>query len=241
MASTKGSGSFSIGPQGRVILGLGFSGFALLATVLCVLLVLHPSPPFPPPTPESDSPKPPPPPTFTPTPTQGPKATQTPTPSPTPITVGWRELGYLTTIEYVGKVVVEEKGKTTFWGTDWVVLEVTGKVQMGVDMTQIRDSDVVVEGTSIEVVLPRPTVISVELVPGQTHAYVDNTKILFSEFSDLQIQAIEKAQTQLRDWYGNDETWITLAEEMTRRRLDEFLHQLGFRDIEVVFRQPTRL
>ena len=243
MVSNDATDTPSMSPEVRMRLSIAVSVLVLLAVGLCALLILRPSPPFPTPTPSTP---PPPPPTFTatvppaPTGTRGPAATYTPTPSPTPIPIPtWRKLGHLTTFEYVGNVVVEEKGSSTIWGADYVLLEVWGKVQAGVDMTQIKDSDVVVDGTSVELVLPPVTVNSVEPVYDQIHAYIDRQKILSSEFSDVQIRALEKAQAQLRAQILGNESWIALVEEVTRLRLEIFLRQLGFEDVKIVFKKSS--
>lgn len=247
MSLDSGNRPSTTSPETRLLLGAVAALLVLLVVGLSVLFIKRPSPPFPPPSASPDEPTHTPPPTFTVTPTPsstaapGPTATYTPTPTPTPIVVSWRELGYLTVVEFTAKTIVEEKGEWSIWGTDWVLLEVAGKVQIGVDMAQIRDSDVAVDGTSVEIILPRPTVTSIELIFDQTHAYVDKQKVLFSDFSDLERQALDKAQTQLRNWIVGEESWMSLAEEMARRRLEGFLRQLGFESIEIVFREPTRL
>ena len=245
MAPNNGSSTAEINTALRPRLSYAVAVLVLLVAGACALLILQPSPPFPPATPQVDGPTHTPPATFTPLPspgaTRGPPATHTPTPSPTPIVVSWRELGSLTVIEFTARAVADEKGERSIWGTDWVVLEVVGQVQMGVDMTRIRDSDVVVDGTSVEVVLPRPVVTSVELLLDQTRAYINRQRVLFSEFSELQIKALEEGQAKLRNRFTSDESWIALAEEMARRRLTQFLRQLGFEEIEIVFRETSRL
>lgn len=245
MSSNNTNRVSTISSEKRMLLSLTIAVVILLAAGLGALLIIRPSPPFPSPTLAPDDPTPAPPPTFTPlassTPKMppGPTPTYTPTTTPTPIPVGWNKLGYLTAIEIVGKTIVEEKGKKSIWGTDWVLLEVVGKVQVSVDMTQIRDQDVVVDGVSVEVILPAPNVTSVELLPNQTQAYIDQTKVFFSEFSDLQLQALEKGRTDLRSWIMNNESWMSLAKELTKRRLEAFLRQLGFEDIKIVFRETA--
>ena len=170
MESNRVNRELAISPTTRMLASIAISVFVLIAVMICALLVFRPHPPFPPTVPLTDLPTHTPPPTFTPIPSATAKATWTPVPSPTPIVIHWRELGYLTVVEYTAKTVVEEKGEKTIWGTDWVLLEVVGKVQAGVDMMQIRDQDVVINGTSVEIVLPAPTVTSVELLFDQTHA-----------------------------------------------------------------------
>lgn len=231
----------SLNPEMRLIISAGIVVLVLVLASAIALLVLRPSPPFRPPTPAS-LPSPTLPPTFTPRPTatQPPTLTPTPTatvtPSPTPIVVAWRRLGYLTAVEYTAKTVTEIKGEPTFWGTDWVLVEVAGRVQFGVDMNQIRDEDVTVNGQAVNVILPRPKVTSVELLLDETYVYRAGKKLLFSEIEQVTVRALEQAQEDLRTWSGEQESLIELAQEMAQRRLEAFLRQLGFEQITITFR-----
>ncbi len=98
----------------------------------------------------------------TPSPTRTPTATPTPTMTPTPTPLPplyWEELGYLSSIEYTTSTVVEKErsrpGLGALLGTDHILLTAVGRIQMGIDLGQIDDSDVEIDGTAISVTLPR--------------------------------------------------------------------------------------
>lgn len=225
--------------------GIGVSLGVLCAIAMLALFLIKPSPPWPPPT-SIASPTPPP--TFTPlappspTATRGPTATPTLTPSPTPIPLPtWTAVAHLTTFEYSDSVIIEERGKATIWGTDYLLLEVVGKVRVGVDMTQIEDEDVIVDGTRVQLVLPPVSVASVELFPDQTRVYVEKEGPFSSNLNDLQLQALQRAKTELEKQIMGSQSWVSLIEDLTRLQLERFLLQLGFEEVQVVFRVPGRL
>jgi hypothetical protein len=171
-------------------------------------------------------------------PTVGPPAAllaPTATPLPPPV---WRELSYLTTVEYTTASVVEVNRKTAVpWlgemTTNRLLLRAVGAVQMGVDLSKVRD--VTIEGTAIRLVAPRPVVTSVELLPEESQIY-DHQQVLFlSQSAGLESEAMEKARQQLRQEIGGNESMNKLAQEFARLQLAEFLRKAGFTAVEITF------
>ncbi len=184
------------------------------------------------------------PPTFTPTssptpkstplPTATPTATPTlaPTATPTPIIVGWQELGYLTTAEFIGVTVTEFTRERSFAPDEKIILKAVGKIQTGIDMSQIEDSDVEVNGTSVKIVLPRAKVISIDLLRGETQI-ID--KGLFPG-EGLETAALDQARTDLEQWAVGQGNLLDLSEKLGKIQLESFLRQLGFREIIITFK-----
>ena len=152
-------------------------------------------------------------------------------------------MGDLAVVEYTGKTVAELEGKSWLGlGVEQFLLEVTGTVKVSVDMKQIQDSDVVVDGTSVTVVLPQPVVEEgVDIPADQRRVWVNKKWILFSDLpEDYQLEALDKAEQQLRDWIASDENWMDIARMLAQRRFTVFLRQLGFEDIKIAFRESPR-
>ncbi len=177
-------------------------------------------------------------PTFTPSPTLTPSPTNTPTPTPLP-PLYWEELGYLASVEYTASTVVEKErakpGLGALLGTDHILLTAVGRIQMGVDLGQIDESDVEIDRASIKVLLPRAIVISVELLPDESHIYESDKSWLFSEYEGLEIEAMEQARQQLLDQAHNNQGMAELAETLARLQLTEFLRGVGYEEIEILF------
>lgn len=179
-------------------------------------------------------------PTTTPTHTPSPTPTPTHTPTPTPMPpLAWQELGYLTSLEYTMSTMVEKErtrsGIGAVLGTDRILLMAIGRILVGIDLDQIDESDVVVSGTSIEITLPRATVISVELLPDESVIYETDKSWLFSEYEGLEVEAMEEARSQLLDQANNNQSMLELAETMARLQLTEFLRTLGYEQIVIDF------
>lgn len=166
-------------------------------------------------------------PTFTPTSTP----TPAPTPTPTPIVVGWRELGYLTTAEFTGVAVVEFTRERI--GPDEIILlKAVGKIQTGIDMSQIEDSDVKVNGAAVEIVLPRAQVTSIDILPVETEIF--NRGWFPGE--GLETAALDKARTELEQWAIGQGNLLDLSEKLGKLQLDNFLRQLGFKEVTITFK-----
>ncbi len=176
--------------------------------------------------------------TPTPRPTRTPSPTRTPTPTPLP-PLYWEELGYLTSMEYTTSTMVEmartRSGIGAVLGSDRILLLAVGRIQMGVDLTLIDDSDVDVDRTSIRVVLPGVMVISVELLPDESTLYESDRSWLFSEYEGLEVAAMEQARQQLLEQAEYNQGMIELAETLARLQLTEFLRSLGYQEVEILF------
>ncbi|MBE7554165.1 MAG: DUF4230 domain-containing protein [Anaerolineales bacterium] len=170
--------------------------------------------------------------TPTPTTTLTPTPTPAPTATPTPIVVGWRELGYLTTAEFTAVTVTEFTRERRFAPDEKIILKAVGKIQTGIDMSQIEDSDVEVSGTSVKIVLPRAKVTSIDLLRGETQI-ID--KGLFPG-EGLETAALDKARTDLEQWAVGQGNLLDLSEKLGKIQLESFLRQLGFREIIITFK-----
>lgn len=180
-------------------------------------------------------------PTLTPSPTQTPTPTHTPsptaTPIPTPIVVAWEELGYLTTVEVTTSTIVEISRERF---PDFplipldthILLMAVGLIEAGINMNEVQT---IQDGTSIQVLLPQAEITSVELLPGQTRIF----DVGFFPPEGLEVEALEQAHIQLREWASNRESSgiLELSEKLGKAQLESFLRDLGFEEIEITF-QP---
>ena len=170
-----------------------------------------------------------------------PMPTLAPTPLPPPV---WKELNYLTSVEFTASSVVASQRTTdlTLPGeivlmndliTDRLLLKAVGKVQMGINLGAV--SNVQIVGDKISLVVPRPEVVSVELLPDQSQIY-DSIQVWFlSQYEGLETEALEQARTQLRSEVADNASMTKLAAEMARLQLTEFLRKTGFQTVEITF------
>ena len=179
--------------------------------------------------------------TFTPLPTYTPIPSPTPTPSPTPLPViDWKQSGTLNVLDWITTIVIERERKkegvrSIIPGRDRVVLVVTGKLKGGVDLTRVQPQNVQINGTSIRIVVPRPTITTVELLPGESSVYDADRTWVFSEYAGLELEAMEEARVKLAGPNPTNTRMLETAEAVARLQLTNFLRDLGFQKVEVVF------
>lgn len=177
-------------------------------------------------------------PTDTPTPTP----TLTPTPTPTPIVVitKVKSLGRLETAQYVMQTIVDlEREPSNLWqqvfGTDKLVLVAAGEVVAGFDLTQVRASDIVVQGSSVSLKLPPPEILYSRVDNENTYVYQRETGFLVSPDLNLETEARRRAEQALMDWAMEHQV-LSRAEEFGTLYLESFLRSLGFTEVQVEVR-----
>jgi hypothetical protein len=172
-------------------------------------------------------------PSVTATPTSTPTLVPSPTPTftPTPIVINWRELGELDTLE-VSTVTVFEETNPRWWIVPdaKILVRVTGLANFGIDITLAQIEQVTTsEGTAVRIVLPHATVTGVELIDAQVYdeQWFPNPA--------LGIDATQKALTDIENWAAEQANLLEIAERLGAAELENFLRQLGFEEIEIVF------
>lgn len=177
-----------------------------------------------------------PPPTFTPfarSQEQLPRPTPTALPPPT-----WSELGSLASVRFnVSTIVTEERQQLL--GTDRVLLMVVGDVLMGIDLSQIAQEDVQIEGRKISIALPPASIIGVELQLEKSQIYDSSSALIWSDYTGLEKTAIGRAQRQIYDHAATDPNMIQTTELLAKLQLSEFLKKAGFKDVDITYKEQT--
>lgn len=136
-------------------------------------------------------------------------ATNMPQPTPTiivrpPAVLQVRAITDLATAQTLMSTVVEaEKARVGNIVYERLVLIACGKVKAGIDLSQIRDDDVTVEGDVVTVRLPKAQLLDAYLIddstqPCTTKVYDRTNLILLPETQELEGQAREQALTAIR-------------------------------------------
>jgi hypothetical protein len=159
--------------------------------------------------------------------------------TPVPIPV-WESLNELTVVSFTLPSLQEAIGSDTnvvksVFGTDRVMIRAVGRVRLGIDMSEIKDSDIVRNGDSIRIKLPRVRVFMPELLPEKTEIISSQQRWLFSEYPGLELQAMAKAKADMYTHAQENSDFRSLAEELTRLRFTEYLRKYGYSNITITF------
>lgn len=173
--------------------------------------------------------------THTPTPTP----TNTPTPTPTPIVVitHINALGRLETTEFAMQTVIDlENEPGNIWeqlvGSDKLLLVAEGEVVAGFDLSQVKDKNIIVQGTNVTMNLPAPQILYTRIDNDKTYVVERDTGFLVKPDQTLESRARQIAEKSLTDW-ALERGIIQKAEEYGRVQIENLLRSLGFTNITI--------
>ena len=143
-------------------------------------------------------------------------------------------LNELSTVKYVlEKVVLLQDVK--WYGENRLLMVAHGVAKAGVDLTQIRPTDVAVSPGRIRLQLPRASLSDVYLDERHTQV-IERTTGLLREFDqNLEQDARRQAVDQIRA-AAREAGILKDADERARLQVTQLLRSLGFVEVEVVTR-----
>ena len=117
-----------------------------------------------------------------------------------------------------------------------MLLVAVGSAHAGIDLTRVKDSDVRINGTSLELTLPRAEILTSALSLNDSHIYDTQRRWLLSEYEGLEKEALDRAERELEEGVQRNEGMMRLAEEFAQLSLAEFLRNLGFTEVTITFK-----
>jgi Protein of unknown function (DUF4230) len=163
-------------------------------------------------------------------------------PTPT-VVVSMRQLALLQTVSFHLERVIDLRDKQNhFFGMvqseDALLLVAAGDVTAGVDLSGMRDSDVVVdrEGKRVQVLLPPARVLASTLDNDATYVHTRRTDALAKRQETLETRARQEAESSLRDAAVAGGI-LQRAREGAERTVGTLLRSLGFEVVEIRSRE----
>ncbi|MCA0397755.1 MAG: DUF4230 domain-containing protein [Bacteroidetes bacterium] len=148
-----------------------------------------------------------------------------------------RDMSALATTEYsITKIVKASDDKTWYkFGDRKILMSVEADVRAGIDLAQLKKEDVIINGKSIQLNLPAPKIMSVNLPPEKIKVEYEDIGPLRDPFDNAARDALlAQAEKQIRS--AMDQTAILAdTEKNTRNLLSNFLQQAGYEQIEIRF------
>lgn len=148
---------------------------------------------------------------------------------------GIQELDQLATVRWRESVIVtRESGGTQlerFLAGERVLLVATGDVEAGVDLAQIGEDDVRVDGESVTIRLPEPEVLSASLDEERTRVYDRDFGILNLRPDDALAEEARAAAVERIEEAARDEEILEEAEQNAEGSIRAFVTTLGFEEV----------
>ena len=174
------------------------------------------------------------------TPTRIPTDTPTPTPTPIIVITHISSLGRLETTEFAMQTIVDLENEPVnlwerFFGTDNLMLVAEGEVVAGIDLEKFEEEDIVVRGTTVNIILPSPEILHSRIDNERTYVYERNTGLLRPVDKTLESRARLLAEQSIVDWAIQRDIYGK-ATDSARLHIENLLRSLGFTEIVIQFK-----
>ena len=147
-----------------------------------------------------------------------------------------RKLSRLETVVYSIDKIVEGQRQyallPNFLTGDKLLLIAHGEVVAGVDLSQLRASDVSINGQSITIHLPQPQILSTRLDNQRTRVYSRDTGLLVSADPGLESAVRQSAEQQITQASITDGI-LDKARQNAQTSVTALLSSLGFHSVQV--------
>jgi len=150
-------------------------------------------------------------------------------------------LAQLITITSFDEVVMDSSKKskrlpgTFFPAPDAkIVLIARGKVMAGVDLKNLKDQDITIDKDSITIKLPPAQVLNSILNPSDFETFSESGNWNTEEVTQIKIRMREKIIQR-----ANAQNLLPKAEERCKMIMENFLRNLDFKKIEIIFKDQS--
>lgn len=146
-----------------------------------------------------------------------------------------KNIGILSTTEYtLGKIIKLDDNKEWYkFGDRKILISVKAKVKAGVNLMEIQEGDIVVNGTSIEVKLPPVQITTFEMDPSTVRTEMEDVNGFRMSFSQVEKNKILRlGEKSIRDNLKNT-SLIKEGEQNAISFVENFYKQIGFKEVIV--------
>ncbi|MCB9596675.1 MAG: DUF4230 domain-containing protein [Sandaracinaceae bacterium] len=162
-----------------------------------------------------------------------------PTPS---VVIAIRDLARLeTTSFHVERVIDMTSTQRRLFGLvqaeDSILLVAAADIVAGVDLADVSEDDVVIEGERVVLTVPAPEIFTVALDNERTYVHRRDTDVLAQRSANLETRARREAERTLRE-AAIEAGIYDRARASAERSLGSLVRSLGYEDVTVRFRDP---
>jgi hypothetical protein len=114
-----------------------------------------------------------------------------------------------------------------------ILISCEASIKAGIDLSQLNENDIVIDGKSITLVLPKSKIISLNLPPGKIKVEYEETGMFRSSFSNAERDAL-LAQGELQIRQSAEELGVLqTANDHAALFITSFLKQLGYTTVTI--------
>jgi hypothetical protein len=147
-----------------------------------------------------------------------------------------RQLSRLETVVYsLDKIVEGDRDSPympSFLVGDKILLVAHGEVVAGIDFSQLKPTDIHVNGDAVQVHLPPPQILTTRIDNGRTRVFSRTTGLFVLADPNLESQARAAAEQQIGQ-AALDDGILDKARQNARTSVTALLYSLGFHKVDV--------
>ncbi len=150
-----------------------------------------------------------------------------------------KEMGELATVDYsISKILkIDDKGEWYKFGDRKILISVKANVKAGIDLDEMQENDIKINGNAIEVNLPAVKILSFVLPTDQVQTVVNDVNGLRHEFSQKdKMNIIKLGDQEIRREIKNTDI-LKDAENNAIEWVKSYYENLGFTNIKVTVKK----
>ncbi len=153
-----------------------------------------------------------------------------------------KNIGVLSTSEYtVGKIIqLDDKADWWKFGDRKILISCKAKIKAGINLLELKDENIIVEGNKITIQLPPVQITSFEIDPNTVNTEVEDINGFRMRFNQEEKNKILRlGERSIREKI--EETGILKeAERNAVLFIQEFYKQLGYEEVQVIISKPGK-
>jgi len=148
-----------------------------------------------------------------------------------------KDLAELATVEYSVTKIVSYKD-VAWYGDRKILFETAATVKAGIDLNELADQDIQLEGDSaVTVSLPQPRILLFNMKPEQMREIFNESGILRSDFSNEEKDGLlSQGEKDIRAKVATMDI-LERAARNARILVESWLKKMGFTAVRVVFKE----
>lgn len=142
----------------------------------------------------------------------------------------------LSTVEYTVRQVVRHSDVANLLGNRKALFTCKATIKAGIDLDELTDEDVRINGTSIAVTLPAPKIMSFKMNRNDALMVYSNVSTLRKDFSQQEVtQILSEGEKEIRNNKELNEKILSDARSNAEEFMEILLAQSGFTRVKITF------
>lgn len=154
--------------------------------------------------------------------------------------LGLQKMSKLASTEYIVTKIIKANDNKTWYklGDRKILMSCRASIIAGIDLAQLSTEDIQIEGDHISVTLPRASILFVNIKPEDIRTEYEEVAPFRSQFtSQEKNQLAVQGEKQIREAISSMGI-LTTAETNASLFINNFLHSLGFQNINIQYSSP---